>query len=217
MKIFRASYDPHLCCSLADEYQNGSKGDRSLLDELLHQIAPLIGMVACMEVQSDNLDGGSLEELQCDALVKAYEMFEDQGVPTDCERTFTAFMYTSIKRALIDSIRTHSCRKIEVCDVRFETLTARMPSYMDVERRIQVFQVIETIHAMVRHDCRFTGKEQAACYYMAKCELGHLNADPMTAQHRFSLSRKRATQLAKHTRVLVKSSLYFYKDADADT
>ena len=217
VRLFEGSYDPVLSCALADEYQNGCKGDRELLQELLLQVAPLVGIVASTEIKQDRLVGESLEGLKCDALTKLFEEFEDGGVPTDCVRSFTSFLYTSIKRAMIDTIRRSAEKVIEPDELLLESFSGRVPGHREVEARIHLRQLTDLIKSLVENDCRFVGPEKDACCYMALCELGYMSADPMAAQYKFSLTRRRTKALLKYTRVLVKTSLYYYKDLDEDS
>jgi DNA-directed RNA polymerase specialized sigma24 family protein len=210
MGLFKGYYDSHLCCCLADEYQTCSNGDRELLDELLRQLAPLAGIVAKLEM-GRHLVGTSIDSLCCDALEKAYKLFEDGEVPTDSARVFTSFMYTSMKRAMIDSLRESNT---EIFDYGYqckEPPLGELPTHRNVDSRLQLEQIKDIVRAIFAHDCRYVGKELCACKFMALCELGLLRADPMTAQYKFRLTRSKAKILHQYTKILVKTSLYAVK------
>lgn len=210
MELFKGYYDAHFCCCLADEYQNGCKGDRELLDELLLQIAPLVGMVVKIEI-GNQITGSTKDAVCCDALEKAYRLFEDGGVPTESVRTFTSFMYTSLKRAMIDSLRESNTEIFDYAYHCAEPPMGELPTYRTVESKMQLEQVKDIVRAIFEHDCRYIGNDLCACKFMALCELGIVTADPMAAQYRFRLTRAKTKVLYQYTRVLVKTSLYAIK------
>lgn len=211
MQQFDGHYDAHLCCCLADEYQNGCKGDQELLHELLIQISPLVGMVSKLEV-SRHIAGESRDSLCVDALAHVWELFESSSIPTDHIRQFTSFLYTTIKRTMIDSLRDCALQVFDFGAECEDPPYGELPTYKQVDARVQLGQIKLLVKAIFDHDCRFVGKERQACKFMVLCQLGMLNQDPMAAQHRFKLTKLRAKQLHAYARIQVKSLLYLLKD-----
>lgn len=209
---FDGRYDPYITCHLADEYQNGSKGDRALLTELLLQLSPLVGIVSKLEI-GHHIPGDSRDSLCVDALEHVWQLLENGSVPTDSSRQFTSFLYTTIKRAMIDSLRECAMQVFDFGEICEEPPMGSVSSYKAVDARIQVEQIKEIVRAVFEHDCRFVGKELCACKFMALCMLGHLKQDPMAAQHRFKLTRARAKVLHQYTRIQVKATLYLLKSS----
>lgn len=212
---FEGPYDSFLALSLC-EYHNGHKGDRELLNELLLQTAPLVGIVTKVEIGRSTLDE-DIEVLQGEALEACYWLFESGEVPTVTSKAFTNFLYTKIRWSLIDSIRRSREQIFDYWKISEEPGSKYGKTYEELESEIYIEQVKKIVRSILDHDIRHTGKDKEACKYIALCLLGFLNHDPMSAQFRFKLSRARTSQLIQYTQILVKTTSYAVRDMDADT
>ena len=218
MRYFKGSYDPDLCCALLDEYQTGGRKDRAILQELLLQVAPLIGLVAKYEVRG-HVPGETIETLMCDALEKIFEMIECGlcDLPADDPTTLKSFLYTAAKRAMIDTLRMSRQQMFDCWELCYEPHQTRLSSYIDVENRLYLLQIREIAKSLFNHDLRFSGKEREACEYMAMCIMGFTKADPMSAQHRFRLTRGKTKKLLQLTQIRIKTAYYVVRELDART
>ena len=214
MKLFKGEYDAFLCCSLADEYLNGSSDDDELLNELMVQLAPLVGLVARSRISTE-VPVESRDAVCVDAWQKAYELCKAGAViPTDSVDSFTSFMKTTLYRAMIDSMRVSKVEVFDYGSVCIEPEYAQLPTHRQVEARIQLQQVRSIIKAVFDQDCKYVGTEGKACRFMARCLIGLVEQDPMSAQHRFKLTRARTKALLEYSRILVKSTVYSLKSSD---
>lgn len=213
---FEGHYDSALACGLGESYQNGNKGDRSLMQELLLQVAPLVGIVSKSTIGSATLNE-NIDVLRSDALTSCFFLFEAGEVPTGTSKVFTYFLYTKIRWSFVDSIRRNREQVFDLWKISEEPTTVVGRTYSDVESEIYIEQVKRMVKSILDHDIRHTGKDKEACKYIAMCLLGFFTHDPMSAQFRFRLSRHRTKQLVQYTQILVKSTSYAVRDLDADT
>ena len=209
MNIFRGRYDADACRELAERYQGG---DSSLIDKLLKHTSPYVGIIVRTDFK--NTSEVSVDELCSDSLTAIYVMYRKGIVPTSNAAVFTGYLKTIIRRSCFKTIFDAIPREFEYGDVCGKIMHSRLPCHEDVEAKIQWDQTREHVMSLFEHDCRFVGNEFDACRYMARCLLGELPRNPLTAKRRFRLSADMTNNLLHHTKVLLYSSLYMVKLLD---
>ena len=220
---FDGAWDPDMACSLFHAFTNGiKKEDREgVLNELLYQMAPLVQLVASIEV-NPSLGGHSIDVVKLEALEYLYFMLiSDSFVPPHVSQnswTFTRYFWTVIRRGLNKSI--HSNYDQPVFDPIFcgleEPLYGRVLKHDDIEHRMYLDQFYKTVLKVCAKDIRFRGIEKKACIYIGMCIVGLLDFQPMSAKYRFGLKNKRTKFLVAYMEHMIKVTVREIRRVDEE-
>lgn len=215
MDIFDGTYDDYLACALCGTYRNGVSKEHkpAVLDELIRQLAPLVGIVFRFEIDP-TLCYDDYAILKAEALESLYFLITEScaAIPTDSPRVFTAYMWTTIKRSMMTSIRGTQSQIFDVwlmChDTERNPNTGHIDRHEDAEIRLYLDQFHDLVLSTAINDIRFTGKEREACILIGKCLLGLSDLHPMAARVYYKLSKNRASFLVSYMEHLLKQASY---------
>jgi len=215
LDCFDETYDPDLSCLLFHALTNGTKekDKPEVLNELVHQMAPLVKLVASVEL-NPNLGGHSTDVIKLEALEYLYFMLiSDAYVPPHISQNswiFTRYFWTIIKRGLQSGYRKNYDQPVFDCIEygREEPIYGRVPTHSDTETRIYLTQFYRTVLQTCIDDIRFTGVEKKACIYIGMCLIGLINFHPHSARFRYGLKYARARFLTDYMEHLIKATIY---------
>jgi len=212
--LFDGDYDSALSCAVAEEYF--ISGDPSALDTLIPLVAPLINVVLKSYITEHTLNEDPAV-LRSDTLSDVFDLLIGKSVPTTNPKAFTYFLMTRIRWSIHDSIRRSRGQVFDYWKISEDPVS--LSNYADrahqsTEWKIYADQAKSIIKSIIDEDIRFSGKDKKACQYAALCILGLSAQDPLSIQFRFKLTRVRAEMLVQYTKILVKSSTYFFYEIE---
>jgi hypothetical protein len=214
MGVFDGTYDSYLALSLYSAYSNGSR-TRDVLNELLLHVGPLVAIVSKAEIGPNSMGDGNLDVIRVEALERVYEVFEDLIIDTDCPREFTAYLWTTIRRAMLRTIEHDSKlwdKATSETDVEEHGSICEQLQLADT--RLYLSSFYELVYSVFRADLRLTGQEREACLYFARGSLSGNAPSANSLRFRFNLSRSKARFVARYARCALKTAEYDVRQVD---
>lgn len=220
---FDGDWDPDLSCILFHSLTNGTKEEdkEGVLHELIHQMAPLVQLVATVEI-NPGLGGHNIDVVKLEALEYLYFMLlSKSSVPPHVSLnswTFTRYFWTVIKRGMHASIRKNYDQPVFdpiLCGLE-EPIYGRVLKHDDIEHRLYLDQFYKTVLKVCAEDIRFKGVERRACIYIGMCIVGLLDFEPMSAKYRFGLNNIRTKFLVSYMEHLVKATVREVRRVDEE-
>lgn len=210
MEVFDGLYDSFLALSMYESYSNGSRTN-DVLNELLRQIGPLIAIVAKAEIGPNSMGEGNFDVLRVEALERVYEVFESRIIDTDDPREFTAYLWTTIRRAMLRTIEREARPwdydgKHTYSDVDIDDVGTTCTALLCAEAKLYLSSFNQIVYSVFKADMRLTGSERDAALYVAKQMLAEDPPTSGTIRFRFGLSKARARFVTSYTRCSLKTS-----------
>jgi hypothetical protein len=214
MGVFDGTYDSYLALSLYSAYSNGSR-TRDVLNELLLQVGPLVAIVSKAEIGPNSIGEGNLDALRVEALERVYEVFEDLIIDTDDPREFTAYLWTTIRRAMLRSI-AHDSKLWDFASSETEVEDYGLPceEINLAETRLYLSSFYELVYSVFKSDLRLLNNEREASLYFARCALSGNPPSANSLRFRFKLPRAKARFVASYSRCALKSAEHLVRQID---
>ena len=155
------------------------------------------------------------ETLRVEALERVYEVFVNRIIDTNDPREFTAYLWTTIRRAMFRTIKHDSqIWSYATSEVDVDEQGTSCPELQRAATRLYISSFKKLVFSVFRADVRLAGAERAAALYFAQHTLYDTEPSANSLRFRFSLSRARARFVASYTRCTLKAIEHDVRQVD---